>query len=453
MFDLSSTMSKFHKEEVTLSESNQKIMRGRRDTNRKRLKKGLADNKYPSIKGCYSQGSYRMRTMVQDNNNDYDIDDGVYFTENSVKLKTSKEVLDMVTSAVSGDQRFKTPPEQKDKCVRLYYSEGYHIDLPTYKIKEFEGSEVYELATKDGWETSDARQITKWFNSRFGAEINQGQDDPQQIRRIVRLTKKFARSRTSDKNNWKKQMPSGICITKLVVDNHTQVDGRDDESLYETWKNITAQLDESLHVEHPTDKNKTLSDGDYDPKVEFLKSKLGWAISELDLLQESTCTKPEATDKWDSVFNTDFFTLSLFPHVQNPKSKWNMNDVSTISIAGKVKTPSSKQFVQFSSDDLLKKHSSLRFYAESCIRNPFDVYWQIVNTGDEAKNAKNTNGLRGEIFQSETAGAGGLHSSHDESTLYEGTHWIECYIVKKDVYGKKSCVARSGKFFVKIGST
>ena len=64
----------------------------------------------------------------------------------------------------------------------------------------------------------------------------------------------------------------------------------------------------------------------------------------------------------------------------------------------------------------------------------------IVNTGEEAKSK---NQLRGEIFESENWGIGGLKQK--EVTRYTGTHWIECFIVSDNV-----CLARSGEFIVNI---
>ena len=93
----------------------------------------------------------------------------------------------------------------------------------------------------------------------------------------------------------------------------------------------------------------------------------------------------------------------------------------------------------FSSDSRpLLKHFSLRFEARTNVPPPFEVYWQIVNTGDEAAQA---GGLRGGFYNGE--GNNGL--LRKEKTLYTGMHWIECFIVKDDV-----CVARSGEFVVNI---
>jgi hypothetical protein len=87
----------------------------------------------------------------------------------------------------------------------------------------------------------------------------------------------------------------------------------------------------------------------------------------------------------------------------------------------------------------LPKHGSLRFEAETTVSGRYKVYWQVVNTGDEAEAA---DGLRGN-FNFDGAIRDGL--THKESTLYRGTHSIECFIVKN---GK--LVARSGQFIISI---
>jgi hypothetical protein len=61
------------------------------------------------------------------------------------------------------------------------------------------------------------------------------------------------------------------------------------------------------------------------------------------------------------------------------------------------------------------------------VPTPYQVYWKIKNHGDEALRAQCP---RGEIVQDR----GG--QQHEESTLYTGAHYVECYIVKGGV-----CVA------------
>ena len=87
----------------------------------------------------------------------------------------------------------------------------------------------------------------------------------------------------------------------------------------------------------------------------------------------------------------------------------------------------------------LPKRSSLSFQADTNIPKPFKVYWQVVNTGREAEAA---NGLRGG-FDEGLVTTGKL--TKKESTLYAGTHSIECFIVR-DGY----LAGRSGQFIVNI---
>lgn len=83
---------------------------------------------------------------------------------------------------------------------------------------------------------------------------------------------------------------------------------------------------------------------------------------------------------------------------------------------------------------------SLLFHAYTNVPAPFLVFWQVVNTGNEAMKAKS---LRGEIFPAKTAGVGGLEQP--ESTAYVGEHWVQCYIVKDGI-----CLAQSSEYAVNV---
>ncbi|MDM4018167.1 nucleotidyltransferase [Roseiconus lacunae] len=85
----------------------------------------------------------------------------------------------------------------------------------------------------------------------------------------------------------------------------------------------------------------------------------------------------------------------------------------------------------------LKKHVDLVFEAATNAPKPYKVFWQVVNTGDEAQRADQ---LRGDFYDSNKAGR-----SRTERTEYSGMHWVECFVVKNGV-----CVARSGEFIVNI---
>ena len=87
----------------------------------------------------------------------------------------------------------------------------------------------------------------------------------------------------------------------------------------------------------------------------------------------------------------------------------------------------------------LAKNASLTFQARTTVRRPFRVYWQVTNTG---RQALDVGAGRGGFQQGEVR-RGAL--THTESTLYTGSHGIECFIVKDS-----ALVARSGVFVVNI---
>ena len=80
----------------------------------------------------------------------------------------------------------------------------------------------------------------------------------------------------------------------------------------------------------------------------------------------------------------------------------------------------------------------LRFSVNTNVPPPYDVRWQVVNTGREATEAGQ---LRGDFYDSDN----GINGVRWESTVYVGTHWVEAFIIKNG-----TCVARSGRKHVKI---
>ena len=61
------------------------------------------------------------------------------------------------------DGSFKTDPEIKTNCVRVYYNDGPHVDIPVYRsITDGFGNDKYELASVD-WKESDPEGVNRWF--------------------------------------------------------------------------------------------------------------------------------------------------------------------------------------------------------------------------------------------------------------------------------------------------
>lgn len=311
MYDCADDVLAYHDQDVTLPGAERTEMRGRRNANRDRLKRGLTRDGKPAPREFVSQGSYAMKTMTQHPAKDYDIDDGAYFDKadlvgNRGAEMSALQARQMVRDALD-DGSFKTPPEARKNCVRVYYTAGYHVDVPVYRrvtTKDIWGREtvIYELASSD-WKRSDARTVTEWFeteNKNQSADADNG----RQLRRTVRQIKAFARSRES----WKGQVLSGFAITKLVTECFRGDAVRDDKALYDTMKAIRDRLAQSLVVHHPVTPNETITNGTDDARARFFLDRLSEAIETMATLFGSDCTRKSALKCWDKTFATTFFS-------------------------------------------------------------------------------------------------------------------------------------------------
>jgi hypothetical protein len=306
MFDCSDDVLAYHDQKTTLPLGERTAMRKRRDANRERLKSRLKEKGKPLPHEFIRQGSYAMRTMVQDPDNDYDIDDGAYFTQASLRDRDGKDMpakdaRDMVCDALK-DDRFARQPQVKRCCVRVFYNEGYHVDMPIYRIRESDGE--YELASSDSWVVSRAADVEEWFND-VNEQRSPDDENGGQFRRVTRMVKKFARSRAT----WKPQVAPGFTITKLVAEKYISDVSREDIALRQTIQAIYDRLTISLEVDHPVTPGTKLTKGSDDSETRFLRDKLSDALNELAVTDEAGCTRNKALAAWDKVFNTDFFSL------------------------------------------------------------------------------------------------------------------------------------------------
>ena len=122
---------------------------------------------------------------------------------------------------------------------------------------------------------------------------------------------------------------------------------------------------------------------------------------------------------------------------------WALPRAFRVVIQGKVSYDSGNTYQDFTSDKILPKNVLLRFFPIHSIQPPYDVKWQITNTGNEAKIA---GGLRGDKFENSELRLNGILCGKKESTSYTGMHYIQCFIIKNG----NQCVGMSKPFVVNI---
>lgn len=290
MYDLSSKFNTFYTSYVVLSQDEQNNLHNKKDLNVQRLKDGLKEyniennTSYTIAETCV-QGSVAMSTVVQNEDGDYDIDVAVVFDKNVLGDKGAQATRNLVANALKRKtKQFNAEPEVKTSCVRIKYADGYHIDFAVYRRHYDSENEcwIYEHAGSD-WSVRELRGLTDWFKS-------QNDDSNGKLRKIVRLSKMFCKSRKSWKN-----MPSGLLQTVLCDEKLQQSYERTDEQFYYTMQEIVNRLEISTSVIAPVEDGRDLTPRNIDhQRMTNWKNRLKSKLEDLEVLFSEDCTKDDA---------------------------------------------------------------------------------------------------------------------------------------------------------------
>ena len=285
---------KFDKK-VTLDPEKKGDLRKSRNALRDKIKNYFSETlkvKHPSF---YGQGSYMMNTSVNPlAGGEYDIDDGIYL-EHMKELdekdwKTPATVHNWIVQATQNHT--KTPPKNKNTCVRVIYVNDYHIDFPIYVKKENESPKLAHLSK--GWIYSDPKAFTQWF-------LDEVKEKGDQLKRLVRYLKAW-----KDNNEGTTKLPSGMILTVLATNYYvSDYPDQDDPSLIATVKAIHEALSENFSIKRPIHPNEELFEDWSDTRKDNFLNKLAKLI-EIGQSALEIEDKVEASKKWIKVFGDRF---------------------------------------------------------------------------------------------------------------------------------------------------
>ena len=325
MKDCDRDIRDYHREQVALSTSHLQKLEGRRDSNRKRLRSNLKKNEDPEPQKSVPQGSCAMRTVIQEPDDAYDIDDGVVFSKESLEgpkggEKSPLDARKMVCDAVHNDS-FTNPPEVKTNCVRVYYNDGPRVDIPVYReLEDWSGDTSYELASAE-WKKSDPDGVNDWFKSWVKQKRDSGQ---KHSRELIRLVKSICKNRQSN------SLPSGFVITVLIEEKYSFDHDRLDCDLRYTIEAVYDRLCTDLRVRHPVVDGEWLIDADSEHKTRNLRDLFQSALRDLEELDRPNCTRSKALKAWKKVLGTDFFNERITEAEDKEKAK---SKTATASLA------------------------------------------------------------------------------------------------------------------------
>jgi hypothetical protein len=414
----------------------------------------------------YPQGSFRLGTPIRPltATDEFDID-LVCRLRLAKESTTQKDLKNVVGDRLKADAELKKILEERRRCWQLHYPGRFHLDvLPAIPDADWPGDSIL-LTDTDlvRWQHSNPIGYANWFYDRMRTEVVQLRESLAKaasasveeipewrvrtpLQRAVQLLKRHRNLRfEADADN----CPASIIITTLAARAYSH-----ESDTFTAVLNIVRAMPRHIEnrngvwwVANPVHPEENFADkwNEKPARRDAFRRWLDAVEADLSAMRQDKGAK--AADIATRRFGigtgslqalqplSDVPTLADSSHAASvpwPISANRSCSVSTWAYTARFK---GKRLWQLRPKGV-PKHVWLRFEAATNVAQPYEIHWQVVNTGLEAAARQQ---LRGD-FSNNQRGA-----VHWETTAYAGTHWVEAFIVKDGV-----CVARSGRTLVKV---
>lgn len=449
----------------------------------------------------YSQGSFALGTIIKPftDEDDYDLDlvceleDDYRIDAKSLKVTVVKPLLDRYDEI--------TKIEEKRRCWQVVYKScaNFHMDIiPSVNKKSYiRITDKNDENLSYEYIGSNPKGYIDWFNSR--KEIRY-----KAIREAYEMNNKRNRKFVAEVEPLKEyKLKTPLQKTIQILKRHRDIMFKDDaehlapvsiiittiaahlykneDNIYDTLVNILDNAksfidqhkkDGEYYIENPsyTGKDKeNFADkwNEYPERSEaffdwldqakshlvncieifdnksdiggILAVSLGENVVQKAFSQLDTTTlkaiHEKTQEKEFALMTTKIQSLISVPHRQ--KAPWTLPKGYRVFIKATVTDKLGEKYIYKNDGEPLDKELSIDFTAIFSCRMPYTVKWQVVNTG---KDARSKVCLRGG-FENSNLGRNTRH----ESTEYTGSHYVQCFIIKKG-----QCVGKSNIFIVNI---
>ena len=424
MFNYNSKLNQFYNNKVRLKDTDKTLIREYKNKNEERIIKGIEkinqeENKSFPIPSFIEQGSIAMSTTNQSEDRDYDIDVAVIFPKDSI-FNNPLDARKLIAKAINkNNANFSKPAEPRTNAVTVWYTEGYHVDFAIYRTFEEFYQTKYEHASTE-WLDRNPKAITDWFIERVSTLSPKGfftTVEKAQLRKIVRLLKRFCKSRL----NW--NLPGGFILSILAIECYSSNSTRDDISFIETLININNRLKYNRYIYNPVNTQIELtSKKSLQHQITRLSEKLDRFVTKSQILFQNNCTEEKAAEFYMWVFNIQ----------ENANNFSNIKEQSYIensSISVSVHRDKSLGAILSNIPKQLRVHKKLwlRFTLKTNILPPFDVKWIVENDGDEARSIPD---LGHETWE---YNCNNQINIHWERASYKGVHKLKAEIYKNNI--------------------
>lgn len=383
----------------------------------------IANKYHDSTPRIQVVGSYAKGTMIRQS---YDLDLICYFDRDEDEAGgTLEEIYHDVKRTL--ESRYTVNP--KTSALRIKEKKGqeeidFHVDVvPGRYLNKAAGDNDVFIYQKNAEKCRLKTNLIKHLSH----IRDSGQTD------VIRIAKLWRELSAFDLKTFVLEL---LVIDVIKTTRKTSLSDRFEHFLREVRDNFDAYRG----VKDPANSNNDLSGA----LNEAEDAMVAAATLSLDVFEDSG---------WEGVFPLDsassngakaaltrrYLVLDQTSHAETPP--WPSRERFQVEITAQ-KCVRRGIWLPYKSGEMVINGTSLRFTARTNAPEPFEIRWQVVNTGDHAARQ---NALRGEIFSSVGIRGSNSQAVNNENTSYTGRHCIQCFVIRDGWL-----VARSERFEVPI---
>jgi hypothetical protein len=407
------------------------------------------------ISNHFLMGSYIRHILIKRlrDGDKYDVDIMIVFNKTKYGTKNLEELQYLTLNAclkvkdeINGieETEFIIEVRPQKASIGFIYADNFRIDIvPAIEIENGESYKIYD--TRSG-----SPQVTN--PEKHNRSLTDANKESQKLVPLIKLIKRWKDEKCGSVF---KSFHLAMIAVELFEDQqlNTYLEGLRNFFKY--------AYDKTLESESVTDPANAENDISSYLDEEDIRTQAAALLNQaylncqlaIDKLPDSP---EESINHLGKVFDyfTDYnssekslFVLGDTSHQQVPRMEMNLIHNNRLKITAEqfVGTQPNKAYwlsqgtLISNKGVITSQNHYIKYKAHVNLEPPYQLYWQIVNTGEQATAE---NGLRG--VEIETSNSSGEANTRWEPAKYTGKHFIECFVIKNGV-----CVARK-KFFINI---
>lgn len=432
---LTSYFKNFLDKEVNLNADRIKRLDERTETITNVLKESeLLKDKFLDV---IPQGSYAHKTIIKPvrDTDEFDADILLYIEESTEWQPC--DYVEKVYQLFRSNSIYKDMVSRKTRCVTIDYANDFHIDVVPFLDRS--GRKYVTNRHENNFELTDPEAYTEWLDER-------NRITKHHFTKVIRLVK-YLRDykRTFSVKSIILNTILGTQINDIALLENENCYDDTPTTLYSVMKKLKTFLEANYYmpvIADPGNTGENFGDrwdqagwSNFRTKMIYYSDKIIEAYDETEL--------EKSLEKWKFIFGDQFKKSEIGNEIQKQLSERSLetyhNTEQQITDLGFLNTINPKyhvrlqgrvthmagfrEFVLSTTGNKVPRNRNILFSIKKCnVPEPYQIFWKVLNRGEEAIKR---DCVRGQISEGSV--------SHNETTLFRGGHFVECYIIKDGI--------------------